>query len=196
MSAKSSMAVLAVIALLTGVFPASGCAPSRLPASTGCDNDKRNLAGPVTEEQLFRVFPQWRDSASRYSVKPEIIEQLRKIDSKLEIIVFFGTWCGDSSIEVPKFLQVYDKVANGNFSLRMYGVDRSGKKGSGLAERFGVEKVPTFIFISGDKELGRIVESPQKTMEEDFLSIVSDIKPALVPDNDPDDEDGPETEYA
>ena len=196
MSAKSSMAVLAVIALLTGVFPAGGCAPARLPASTGYNNEKGNLVGPVTEAQLYRSCPEWRDNASRYSAKPEIVEQLRKIDSKLEIIVFFGTWCGDSRGEVPKFLQVYDTVANGNFSLRMYGVDRSGSEGSVLAEKFSVEKVPTFIFISGDKELGRIVESPQKTMEEDFLSIVTDIKPASVPDSYPDDDDEPDTEYA
>ncbi len=195
MLSRLAAGAFTVFALLAALFPASGCTPSQLPASTGEDGNECTLAGPVTEEQLYRACPAWRESASGYSAGPEIVDQLRKIDSKLEIVVFFGTWCGDSRSEVPKFLKVYDAVANRNFSLRMYGVDSSMRDGSGLAEKFGVEKVPTFIFVSGGKELGRIVEYPQKTMEEDFLAIVSE-QPASIPDSYPDDGDDPDTEYA
>ncbi len=191
---KLTVGAILLFALLTSILPAAGCTPSQMPASTGNEDDKVNLVGNVSEEQLYNAFPEWRESASGYSPKPEILEQLRKMDSKLEIVVFFGTWCGDSRSEVPKFLRVYDTVANSNFSLRMYGVDQSKREGKGLSERLRIEKVPTIIIFSGDKELGRIVEYPKKTIEEDFLAIVSDTRPALIPDSYPDDEDGPDTE--
>ncbi len=36
-----------------------------------------------------------------------------------------------------------------------------------LRETYGVELVPTFIFMSGEEELGRIVETPEETLEQD-----------------------------
>jgi thiol-disulfide isomerase/thioredoxin len=189
MLTKMVVGALTVFAIMTVFFTVLGCPPSDLPASTGDNVNKGDLVGPVTEERLYREFPSWQKSASSYGAKPEIVEQLRKINTKLEIVVFFGTWCGDSQSEIPKFLRIYDTVANRNFSLRMYGVDRARRDGNGMTERFGIEKVPTVIFFSNGKELGRIVEYPQVTMEDDFLAIVSGTDPASNYDGDPTDDE-------
>lgn len=195
MFSKLTVGAFAVFALLAALIDSSGSSTPKLPGSAGNGDGGGMLVGPVTEEQLYRAYPSWAGSASRYRFTPEVIDQLRKIDSKLEIVVFFGTWCGDSRSEVPKFLRVFDTAANGNFSLRMYGVDRSLRDGNGLSESLGVERVPTFIFFSGGKELGRIVEKPRKTIEEDFLAIVSGAPPASTNDGDPDD-DEEDSEFA
>jgi len=38
---------------------------------------------------------------------------------------------------------------------------------------YKIELVPTFIFYDGDTELGRIIETPQTSIEGDLLKIIS-----------------------
>ena len=35
-----------------------------------------------------------------------------------------------------------------------------------------IERVPTFIIYRGEKEIGRIVETPKKSLERDLWNIV------------------------
>jgi len=44
-----------------------------------------------------------------------------------------------------------------------------------------IERVPTFIVYDGIKELGRIIETPAETLEEDLLMILS-AKPLHKPE--------------
>jgi len=37
---------------------------------------------------------------------------------------------------------------------------------------YGVENVPTFIFFRNGEELGRIIEAPDKSLEEDMAGII------------------------
>jgi thiol-disulfide isomerase/thioredoxin len=175
---KSAMvSVVAFIAILgLGWSPASsassGGEPSTPPVVAGVDSSG-NLLGPVTREQLYSAFPGWKDRSEVYVPQGEIIGKLKELNARIDAVVFLGTWCKDSRSEVPKFLKVYDRAANVNFTLTMYGVDRSKKDGQGLTEKYGVTRVPTFIFMKDGKELGRIVEFPRSTMEGDFLSIAA-----------------------
>lgn len=139
----------------------------------GKTDSSGNLIGRVTKEQLYKAFPAWQENASHYAARPEIIERLRTVDRPVEIVMLFGTWCGDSRSEVPKFLNVLDAASNRNFSLRMYAVDRSKKDCDGLSEKHQITRVPTMVFLRDGKELGRIVEYPKTAVEEDFLGIVA-----------------------
>ena len=47
------------------------------------------------------------------------------------------------------------------------------KDGEGLAEKHDIRRVATFLFLKDGQELGRIVEFPKKSMEEDCWKIVS-----------------------
>jgi len=176
---KSAMvSVVAFIAIL-GLWwnPASAASsgeePSTPPPVVAGADSSRNLLGPVTRAQLYSAFPGWKDRSEVYTPRTDVMEKLRASSTRVDTVVFLGTWCKDSRNEVPKFLKVYDGAANGNFTLTMYGVDRSKKDGQGLTEKYGITRVPTFIFMRDDKELGRIVEFPRSTMEGDFLSIVA-----------------------
>jgi hypothetical protein len=40
----------------------------------------------------------------------------------------------------------------------MVGVDRTKKDADGLAEKWGVTRVPTFVFLRDGQEVGRVVE--------------------------------------
>jgi len=39
-------------------------------------------------------------------------------------------------------------------------------------EKQKIEKIPTFIFIMNGKEIGRIIESPNESLEKDMLKII------------------------
>ena len=98
--------------------------------------------------------------------------QLTQFSGKYKITVVFGTWCSDSRREVPRFLKLADNIGIGQENIKLLAVD--SKKTGGDVDITGlkIEKVPTFIFYKGDKEIGRIVETPKINIETDLLNIL------------------------
>jgi thiol-disulfide isomerase/thioredoxin len=96
--------------------------------------------------------------------------------SNVNFLVFFGTWCGDSRREVPHFLKILDQCGIPSSRTKLYGVDRSKRSKDGLTDQYHIERVPTFIFLEGDKEIGRITERPEGTLEANILSILASGK--------------------
>ncbi len=93
-----------------------------------------------------------------------------------KILVFMGTWCGDSKREVPRFIKILEHMDFPMENLKIVAVDR--RKGfykkSPTGEEWGLNifKVPTFIFYKNGKEVNRIVESPVSSLEEDMVKII------------------------
>lgn len=98
-----------------------------------------------------------------------------KIAEKLDgtgIVIVLGTWCHDSKIQVPRFLRTIDESGYDQSAMKMIGVDRSKKAGTVDLSDLDIERVPTFIFFRDGEEIGRIVESPEGTLEEDIYEII------------------------
>lgn len=107
-----------------------------------------------------------------YSPFAKTVEQLTSKIEGVEIVVFMGTWCSDSQMQVPAFFRVLDEVKHtGKVSL--IAVDRDKKTPSGSAAENGITNVPTFIFYKNGTEINRIVESPIDFLEDDMLAILS-----------------------
>jgi thiol-disulfide isomerase/thioredoxin len=107
----------------------------------------------------------------------DYVDMIARADSGVDVIVFFGTWCPDSRREVPRFLKVADMAHMLTDHIKLYGLDRSKKSADGLTDQYGVERVPTFIFLKGGDEIGRITEFPETTIEGDMLSILARAHP-------------------
>ncbi len=105
------------------------------------------------------------------SVQAPMITMLRNVDKGISTIVFLGTWCPDSRRNVPHFLKVADEAGIPPDSIRLYCVDRTKKSDDGLTASYDIQRVPTFIFMKGGKEIGRIVESPELSIEQDMVRI-------------------------
>jgi thiol-disulfide isomerase/thioredoxin len=131
------------------------------------------ITGRLGMSQLFREYPVFEQGYRNYSPQSDVIESIRRIDKNIEILMFLGTWCKDSISEAPKILKILDAAKNEKLALSLYGVDRTKKEGSGLCEKYNVERVPTTIFLQNGKELGRIVEYPKKSPEQEVLEIIS-----------------------
>jgi len=115
-----------------------------------------------------------------YSVDASSVSQLTKLNlKKYTIKVVFGSWCGDSKREVPRFIKLLNAASFPAENLQLIGVQDSlqfYKQSPGHEERgLNVYRVPTFIIYEKNKEIGRITEYPVLSLERD-LEVLLDKK--------------------
>lgn len=108
-----------------------------------------------------------------YRPAEKYIEKMRGTINNVDITVIFGSWCGDSKLQMGRFFKVLDEAGFNEMHLKIIGVNREKNALSVNIDNLDIERVPTFIVFQGEKELGRIVESPKKSLEKDLSRIVS-----------------------
>ncbi len=112
-----------------------------------------------------------------YTPNTEILNLLKKENVKdVTVKIFFGTWCGDSKREVPRFFKLLDDMGFALSKVTLIGTGSSDSlyKQSPQHEEsgLGIYKVPTFIFYRNGKEVNRIVEFAALSLERDMLNIL------------------------
>jgi thiol-disulfide isomerase/thioredoxin len=93
-----------------------------------------------------------------YAPEAGAMQAFRTQKDSINIVVFGGTWCGDTKSLLPKFFSLTDAAGFSADRVTLIGVDRSKKTVHHLAEAFGITNVPTFIVMKNGKEVGRVVE--------------------------------------
>jgi Thioredoxin. len=89
------------------------------------------------------------------------------------IDIVFGAWCGDSKEHLPCFYKIVQ--SNHLFDWKdvtLIATDRDKKAGEIKIDDLNIEFVPTFIFYVDGKEIGRIIETPENSLEKDLLNII------------------------
>ncbi|WP_310992561.1 thioredoxin family protein [Aequorivita marina] len=120
------------------------------------------------------AFKDWYDLGySHYRTAPETGEQLKPLLEDVSILVFMGTWCSDSQRDVPHLYRILDDMDFDESELSLINVSDHKTTPQGFEKDYDIINVPTIIFIKNDKELGRIVEYPIETLEDDMLAILS-----------------------
>ena len=132
--------------------------------------DKSGLEGPN--------YNSWFNSNyTAYKPDSSALEELSKSIGTYDIVLFMGTWCGDSKRQVPRFLKVLDGLQFPKAQLSMVALSREADlyKQSPQHEEasLNIHRVPTFIIYNNGKEVNRIVEEPVETLEKDLLKIIS-----------------------
>ncbi len=159
---------VALLLLLAAALLSAGCAASR--PQGGEPAEKGWVTQEIFEEPSYAPFKTGRDTAS---IDPAYVDMIRGVDKGVDVIVFFGGWCSDSKREVPRFLKLADLAGFPPEHIRFYALDRTKKSDDGMTDLWHIERVPTFIFLVHDSEIGRITESPATTMEADVLAILA-----------------------
>lgn len=108
-----------------------------------------------------------------YQPDPDAIAMIKNHSQDLEVLLFLGTWCGDSKREVPHFFQVMDEAGIREEQLTMIALDRSKQDEEGLTDTWQIAYVPTFIFLEDGQEIGRIVERPMTSLEADLATFLA-----------------------
>ena len=128
-------------------------------------------------------FQEWYDfEYEEYTPEQSVIEKLKKcINDVLRIKIVLGSWCSDSQREVPRFYRIMDEAGIPDEKVELISVNRDKVVPGIDISALKIERVPTFIVYDGIKELGRIIETPAETLEEDLLMILS-AKPLHKPE--------------
>ncbi|PWS29408.1 thioredoxin [Pedobacter yonginense] len=139
-------------------------------------HNKDILINACTREGIVN-FPEFKEMYdpiyAAYTPDAATLIELKKLLKKEKIKIVFGTWCGDSKVNVPNFFKVLDALHFKEKNVDIIAVDGTKKAENGIIDGLNIQRVPTFIIY--DKkgiELGRIVESPKTTLEGDLLAIL------------------------
>ena len=114
----------------------------------------------------------FKNQYGNYKPDKEYIKKLAPKLKDITITIVLATWCSDSKREVPRFYKVLNDAGYNEESVSIIAVDKN-KKAVGInTEELNIQKVPTFIIYKNKKEIGRIVETPKKTLEKSLWKIV------------------------
>src|SRR5574341_1590585 len=130
------------------------------------DHKPEYVLGWTAPDSLYRAAPEFCPTPGFYEPADNALRQLRRYDEPLTILVFFGSWCSDSKHQLPIFFATLDRATNKNFSVKLFGLDRSKKYATGFAEALGISHVPTFIFLRGQKNFSANGQAPEQTRDE------------------------------
>ncbi|MCF8368198.1 MAG: thioredoxin family protein [Bacteroidales bacterium] len=138
------------------------------------EEDYDFLTGLVSRDQLQsgKFGEYFSQNYKDYQPDNEIIQNLKNTIFTHKIQIIMATWCHDSQEQVPRFYKILDQLDYNTNFVEIICVDRNKEVSGYNLEALDIERVPTFIFYSDDAEKGRIIETPQTTLEFDSYSIL------------------------
>ena len=177
------------IIMIISLFTIYSCSVSKNSASpvlvNQIDKDSRGndmLLGKCTKEALQKApFVDWyKPNYDSYVLDSVTCNFIRPLLAGKSIIIFMGTWCGDSKREVPRVLKMLEccNFPNANLTMIMVSNKDSLYKKSPQHEEAGknIVRVPTIIIEQKGVEIGRIIEFPVTSLERDLLAILKKEK--------------------
>lgn len=139
------------------------------------ENSSKSMIVGISNKKVYQdsSFASWFNSEyTNYNVDTKILENYKNHFEDKIIKTILGTWCPDSRMEVPRFVKILDFIGFPDDKHLFYNVDRN-KKGLGdEVDNLNIEFVPTIIIYENGEELGRIVETPEVSLEADLVKIV------------------------
>lgn len=143
------------------------------------ENQQPFLLGEITIDGLSsKTYKTWFvPNIKNYETDNKQIDLIKDKLSSYKILIFMGTWCGDSKREVPRFIKILQSSEYPMENLKIVALDKrkDSYKKSPQGEEWGlnIRRVPTFIFFKNGREVNRIIETPITTLEDDILKIIS-----------------------
>jgi len=131
------------------------------------------LTGPVTRSQILAAVPDWEPNLAAYQPQTEAVEALKKAAEPVLIETYFGSWCSDSKAHVPALFKVLDLVDNPLLQVSCTAIPRDkAERPRFIPEGRAIDKLPTFVVFVNGREIGRIIETPAHSVEEDLAALL------------------------
>lgn len=136
------------------------------------------LLGTIGRERLkVEPYSKWFNSQyNAYEPQRGALSNLALHFDKVRILIFLGTWCGDSKREVPRFIKITDELDIPDSQINFISVDRRPgtykTSPGGEHLKWNIKRVPTFILLRDGREIGRIVERPKISLEWDLCDLL------------------------
>lgn len=108
----------------------------------------------------------------RYEPHKKLLRKFKRASKKYTVKVVMGTWCPDSRFEVPRFYKILDALKYPEQKTELIFLNRRKTDPAGFYKELKIKRVPTFIFYKNDQEIGRIIEHPKESLEQDMAEII------------------------
>lgn len=169
--------LLIVIAIIMGAWSCSSTPEVKKPKNVVFDEKAEQdilIGNCKVEDFQQEPFKEWYNKEfNAYAPIDSIMKNLKEnISGALKVKVVLGTWCHDSQVQVPRFFKVLEKLPVKKENISIIAVNTSKETPGKDISYMNIEKVPTFIFYLNGFEMGRIIETPQKSIEEDMLELM------------------------
>jgi thiol-disulfide isomerase/thioredoxin len=130
------------------------------------------LVGPITLGALRKTQPDYVRLAGKYTPDPGAVKSIASARDT-RIVVFFGNWCHLCKKVVPQLLKTVEAAKNPGLALEFYGVTEDHREPKDPIAKYSISTTPVFIMIRGGKEIGRITEKPDVSVEKDLALILA-----------------------
>jgi thiol-disulfide isomerase/thioredoxin len=133
---------------------------------------EKELTGPLSKEEILKNNPEWQELVASYNPKPEIIEKIKAINKEIQVEVFMGCWCPDCEKHVSAYFKILEMADNPFISTTYIGIPRDREARKEFIQGKNIIRIPTFIVYFQNQEIGRIIETPTKSVEIDLIDII------------------------
>lgn len=158
-----------------------GCATSPATQDASATRKAKDDQIGLLERASVEARPKWQKARARVQADPLDARALLAVPRGATVRIYLGTWCGDSRREVSRFWHALDLAgAAPPFKVELIGVDRGLMAPDGLTEGAELRYVPTFVVLRGEEEVGRVVESPESTIERDLAALLNGMRTGMV----------------
>lgn len=119
-------------------------------------------------------FNNWfLESYNAHVLDSKRIDSIKPLLKNVTLKIFMGSWCEDSQREIPALHKILEATEfNEEEHLKMFAMTHDKVTPQEFEKDLNVTFVPSIIFYREGKELNRIVEFPQETLEKDILKIL------------------------
>ena len=136
--------------------------------------DKVLLRGKIAFDDIMNesTCSWFGKGADLYHPNQQAVDELHKIWPDYRFIVFAGTWCSDTKDMLPKFYKVLVEAGIDLHTVEMFGLNRSKEALNNETTLYSITRVPTIIVMHQFREVGRITENVEMSVEEDLVKII------------------------
>lgn len=153
-----------------------------LTACNGTDNHNNDdpidmHIGPIETSHLLSQYPifEQHKQVNEQPASDEEVAQLAKQLHNKDVVVVFGTWCHDSQREVPRFLNLIERVKRNHpevsFTTNFHAVAPSEQRDPAIVKQYNITFVPTIMLFEDGREMGRIIERTEQSLAIDLAMM-------------------------
>ena len=118
--------------------------------------------------------PVFEPGFKAYEPNKEAIETLKSERKHITFKCVMGFWCEDSQLYTPHFFKIMDEAKIDENDYKVFAVNEEKQAAFEGFNALNISYVPTIIMYYDKKEIGRVVEIPEKSLEEDLAKKLHD----------------------
>jgi thiol-disulfide isomerase/thioredoxin len=162
------------LTILLGIVGNNACNMPKTYTLTQMGSDQI-LNGSVQKSVLnnAKLFPWFNYEYKTYQPNSKLLETLRSEKDSIHALVFAGSWCSDTQRELPRFYKIMDLLEVPSSHIELIMLDQNKKCSFINVEPLQIKYIPAFLFFKNGKEIGRIIEKPDSSLEYQVLQLYS-----------------------